>query len=275
MKLAVFLSGRITRYEDCIMPILEQCPYDVDLFISINSVECEYNTNMKHNLQKWLRDCCIEPFSMPVPWNHNHPHNYGYQRIDTTYIPYNQMSMFYNDYKCIQMIETYSRNHNVHYDCVMKLRADMFAFEWPDLSDVKEDEECLYSVVPQMSFISHGLFPVEIVSDAWVWGTMNTMRIYCNTYEFVKFMLNEQNGNYYINFEDCVTDNVYYNALPVIYKKMPYKLDSNRRLFDTFPRNSYTLPYSLEPIDIRTVSSLSLKCFDSYADITSRVQCSS
>ena len=269
MKLAVFISGRITRYEDCLLPILKKCPYDVDLFISINSIECEYNMNMKQILEPWLKDCFIQPFSMPESWNHNHPHNYGYQLINNKYIPYNQMSMFYNDYNCIQMIEKYSKNNNIHYDCIMKLRADMFDYDWPTLSEVNEDETCIYSVFPQLNFRSHGLFHEVIVSDAWVWGNMKSMKVYCDTYNFVIYILDEQNGDYYINFEDCVTDNVYYNNLSVIYKPISYKLDANRRIFDTIRRNAYSIPNSFDPVDIRAVSSLSLVCFDPLSDYLS------
>jgi hypothetical protein len=173
------------------------------------------------------------------------------------------MSMYFNDMNAYNMIEKYSNETGIIYDIIMKLRADIFDTLWPTIIKSPTDEYKIYSVEPQCGFISYGIYKVKIVSDAWVYGNMNSMKIYCDTYNFVLKMLGEKNGEYRIHFESCVTDNVYYNKLPIIYFNISYKLDGNRRIFDTLPRNAEPIPGSLPPIDIRTVTNaISVACYD-------------
>lgn len=264
IHLAIFISGRITRYEDCLKPQLEKCPYYVDLFLSLNSVDCEYNKTMKKELGKWLKGVYIEPFHLPSSFIHTHPHNNGYQEVEGRVVPFYQMSMFFNDGNAFRMIENYCKENDKRYDVIMKLRADMFDYSWPDLSKVTNDR-LLYSITPQCMFKSHGLFQEEIVSDASVWGNMEVMKIYCDTYNFVLKMLEETKGDYYINFEDCVTDNVYSHNLPFVYENIHYKLDGNRRIFDIITRNTPDIPSSCSKKDINTVDKLSIKPYDPFS----------
>ena len=133
INIAIFISGRITRYEDCLKKMLEKCPYNIDLFLSLNSTECEYNNIMQKELSKWLKGIYLKPFVMPIPWIHNHPHNYAYQLVNEKYIPLYQMSMYFNDHNAYEMIYKYSKENNIEYDYVMKLRADMYDYNWPIL----------------------------------------------------------------------------------------------------------------------------------------------
>jgi hypothetical protein len=219
---------------------------------------------MKYNLGKWLKSCYIKPFEFPSPWIHTHPFNHGYQKIDGVYIPYNAMSMYYNDMNAFDLIEKYSKENNVKYDIIMKLRADMFDMNWPTLSHISDEESKICSVKPQCMFNGHGLFDKPIVSDAWVWGNQKSMKIYCDTYNFVLKTLKETKGNYYIAFEDCVTDNVYSNLLTVEFLNLHYKLDGNRRMFDVIERNAEKIPYSAKPIDVKTYEGRQLKPYDPF-----------
>jgi hypothetical protein len=99
-------------------------------------------------------------------------------------------------------------------------------------SKVNCDEYNLHCVVPRCNFLSHGLFNKPIVSDAFAWGNKKTMTIYCNTYYFVLDKIKEYNGKYYVAFECSLTDNIYFNNLPITYYNLYYELDKNRRIFD-------------------------------------------
>ncbi len=173
--------------------------------------------------------------------------------------------MFFNDNNAFNMAEQYSKNNNINYDYYMKFRSDIINTTMPKIE--LHNNNILYSIVPSCNFISHGIFKTNIVSDAWVWGNYETMKKYCNTYYFVLDMLNKYNGNYYIAFEDCVTDNVYSNNIPIIYVNHSYRLDKNRRIFDiAWEKNAdgivcdtriHNIHDSHEYVDIKTLTDTS------------------
>jgi hypothetical protein len=173
------------------------------------------------------------------------------------------MSMYFNDLNSFTQADIYSKENNIYYDYFMKFRADILSNSFPKLEKLNADI-LLFSVIPLGNFISHGIYKIPIVSDAWVWGNKETMRIYCNTYNFVRNMLKELNGNYYIGFEDCVTDNVYHNNISIQYIKHEYDLDKNRRIFNqTWSEGGNQLdsegnfiPVFHKNIDIRTITDI-------------------
>ena len=63
----MLISGRIARYESCLLPILNNSSYhDIDLFVSVNDKNdnCKYYNDMKINLSKWLKFINISEFKI-------------------------------------------------------------------------------------------------------------------------------------------------------------------------------------------------------------------
>ena len=57
MKLAFFISGRLTCYEENLIPILNflDKKYDINLFLSINDEYNNYYEKAESLLSKWLK----------------------------------------------------------------------------------------------------------------------------------------------------------------------------------------------------------------------------
>lgn len=164
--------------------------------------------------------------------------------VDGKYKPLFQMSMYFNDMNAYNMAIKHSVNNNFEYDCVMKYRADMINTTMPDL--LNKNNNILYSVQPLCWVVTQGIYKTLCVSDAWCWGSPTIMKQYCDTYNFVLDILKKQNGDYYIAYEDCVTDNCYDKKMKIVFVKIDYGLDANRRAFDDKfgKKNGWNLPHS-------------------------------
>ena len=76
MRVALLISGRIARYEVCLIPFLKKnTQYTIDLFASINDDESKYYDLVRSELSPWLKGLHIQKYKLPEDFNHNHPHN--------------------------------------------------------------------------------------------------------------------------------------------------------------------------------------------------------
>lgn len=231
MRLAILISGRIFRYDKCLLPLLQKnTQINIDLFVSINDIDSYYYTLVKKDLSPWLKDIYINLYEFPLNFNHTHIGTPGYICINSTYKPLNQMSMYFNDNNAFKMAIQYSKQYNFTYDVIMKYRADIINSILPNFHIEPIKPDILYYARPICCFITHGLFKVPCISDAWCWGSPTIMEKYCDTYNFVLKTLETTNGNYYIAFEDCITDNCYDKHLKFLIINLEYHLDINRRL---------------------------------------------
>ena len=73
MKIAILISGRSARYEVCLLNILNNTSYDVDVFMSINDNKCEYYDMMQKKLSKWLKGLYIQPYNVPDDFENYSP----------------------------------------------------------------------------------------------------------------------------------------------------------------------------------------------------------
>ena len=135
MRIALFISGRITCYESCLLPFLQKAAdiHNVHLYIALNAdASSEYIQKALLDLQPWLQASHIHPFTLPDDFLYTHPETFAFQQVKAPgakvcWLPVNQMSMYFHDWKAMQMIETSGNT----YDLVMKFRADMMDVEWP------------------------------------------------------------------------------------------------------------------------------------------------
>jgi hypothetical protein len=242
MRVAVLISGRIKCYENCLIPLLELSSYDVDLFISINGERDEYHNKALNSLSKWLRGEYICPYLIPQDYidtfiNMNSGTNEP--------LPYNQMSMFFNDRNVFELATHYADDNNFEYDAYMKYRSDIITDSLPNIQ--VSEEYKLFSVIPwnnSTSFLIDRSKPTiyngpgdwrlpEIidapwVSDAIVYGNRISMDAYTQTYKYCIEMNKLWNGLYPIAFEPSVTQNVYDKGLCIEYFNSPYTIDPSR-----------------------------------------------
>ena len=264
MHIALLISGRAARYEVCLLPILEASTHTIDVFMSINDECCEYYETMKIRLAKWLKGLRFEKYELPSDFKFDVPHNkqldYHHQIVDGKEVPYNQMSMYYNDNMSFKMACDYEESNGIKYDLFMKFRADICCTLMPvKLEKVEESKYLLYSIVPQCDMMALAKHKVRIISDAWVWSNKQTMGIYCNTYNYVLEQLNTSNGKYLVHYESGVTDNIYDNKIPVVYINLPYKLDRNRRILEKPCQTNLGRICGARPaIDIHSIKELDL-----------------
>lgn len=250
-KIALLISGRATRYDVCLIPFLlnNSNKYEIHVFMSINdeNSDCEYFIKMKTLLKDWLKSCIIKKYIIPEDFANTFNDKESIskrlnniqcnlQKINGKFLPYNCLSMYYNDNLNFKNACNYADENNFEYDCYMKYRSDIMNSVIPEI--VVSDEVKIYCVEPICNFISNGLFNFPIVSDAFSWGNRKSMSIYCNTYDYVLGLNKEYNGKYFIAFECSLTDNIYENKVPIYYTKIHYSLDINRRMFDDIENDS-------------------------------------
>jgi len=239
MKVAVLISGRAARYEVCLKRLLEKNKYEYDLFISVNDEPCKYYDVMEESLQPWLKGLEIKPFSLPDDFENHHPGTIR-QSVNGKFVPQNVMSMYYNDMNAFNMATKYADDNGFEYDVYMKFRSDLIVNDMPDID--KMDEFKVYSADPPCDFECQTLDDekVYIVCDAVAYGSRKSMREYTDTYNFVLDINKQMGGDYRIHFESSLTQCLYYKKVPVERFAYTYKLDGNRRIFDTIWENAGT-----------------------------------
>ena len=137
MKIALLISGRAARYEVCLLPFLlnNSKNYDFHLFMSINdkNTDCLYYNEMKKELSKWLRKVEIKEYLIPEEIvNIFKPSNKAnLQKINNKWLPYNCLSMYYNDNRSFNMAVEYEKENNIKFDFYMKFRSDIINFTLP------------------------------------------------------------------------------------------------------------------------------------------------
>ena len=275
MKIAMIISGRISRYEVGLLKTLNNNNiHEIDLFVSINSEECEYINNAKSDLSEWIKGWYVSPYEIdklffdlikPEEWEISKRigNLCSCQLINNKYIPYNAMSMFFNDKNAFEMAKKYADDNNFEYDCYMKYRSDIIDTNIPEKLEFYP--QTLISNTPICQFNGNGIYKVPIVCDAWAWGDRSVMSVYFSTYDYVLNKVINTDGHYFVNFEDNITDNIYENNIQVHFVKHRYYLDVNRRIFDkTWENGNITdtrnvnISGALEPIDIKSISKLDI-----------------
>tara|TARA_B100000941_G_C28146603_1_gene370376 strand:- start:52 stop:591 length:540 start_codon:yes stop_codon:yes gene_type:complete len=140
--------------------------------------------------------------------------------------------MYYNDMIAFNAACKYADDNNFEYDLYLKFRSDIIADNIPE-NIIKPDNNIhLYSHIPHCHFMSGGLYRKLVLCDCYAWGNRETMKIYCNTYNYTINKIKLYNGEYFVNGEACLTDNIYENNVEFSYHYYGYRLDKNRRMFD-------------------------------------------
>ena len=239
MRIAMLISGRAARYDVCLLNLLQNTTYhDIDLFMAINdeNTDCEYYNIMKKKLAPHLKKCIIKKYEIPQEifdmFNSNESIQYNLQKINDKFVPNNCLSMYYNDNLAFNMACEYADTNLFEYDYYMKFRSDIICFVIPENMPMNDNVLHLHCPTPVCNFTSFGLFNKPVINDAISWGNRNTMKVYCNTYDYTIEKIKEYNGKYMVHGESCLTDNIYENNVSHTFYHIPYGLEKNRRMFD-------------------------------------------
>ena len=214
----MLIPGRIAMYEIGLLSVLENTNHEIDLYLSLNGEypDCEYYKKMQNKLGKWIKGLFINKFELdeefckilkPSRWpNRTHCKNYK-----NYFVPYNPMSMFFNEKNAFKMATDYADKNNFEYDCYMKFRPDITpTCNWESL-EMPDKDMHIYSSIPFCDFTGRGKHQRRIVSDAWAYGNRKSMNVYCSTYDYILQETQNSNGLFFISFEctlvDCLVDN--------------------------------------------------------------------
>lgn len=259
LKVALFISGRITCYEECLFPLLEYLTkkYEIKLFCSINS---DYNTKFVNDLKNYLSGVNFERFNYSEQWISNRILN------KKTYLgPFNQLSMFYNDLKCFEMIEKYQQDNNIEFDIICKIRPDMIFNNLSNINLLHNDKNSLIinSCIPSCPIYWFGNKNTPmLICDAFAYGNFKSMKIYCDTYNWIieqdKFLLGTYDSTFepylnesilsccfdtykeQINTTEAINNKIFNNPrnIKIQYFSSPYCHSNNRRIKDHINRPS-------------------------------------
>jgi hypothetical protein len=160
-------------------------------------------------------------------------------------LPYNQLSMFFNDRKCFELATEYADNNKFEYGAYLKYRSDIVVDKLPDIR--KTDEYKIFSVVPANNhyasiidrskptiYNSPGDWRLpETINIPWVctdiaYGNRISMDAYTQTYNYCLEMNQLWNGYYPIAFEPSLCQNIYDKKMPVEFFHQSYSLDPSR-----------------------------------------------
>lgn len=207
INLAIFISGRIKFYDKCLLEIINflksQNKYNIKLFLSINSDQiCN---EVIHCFKNEIGYYEFKPFFYEKDWIENRLKN------NRKYLgPYNQLSCFYNDLNNFNLIEKYEKDYNIEFDIICKLRSDII---FTDINQIifHKDNPCdlILNNINLQCRISAFLLSPSLMSDAVCFGNKKSMKIYCNTYNFIKNMDINIKGLYNRTFEAYLNESLY------------------------------------------------------------------
>lgn len=243
ISVALFISGRLTCYEEVLIPVLRflDSRYDIHLFCSINGERDEYHINAEKNLAKWLRNISYETYKVPENFIQNtHPETL-FQNVNGQKIPYTVLSCFYNDRKAFNLIDAYEKENGTSFDVISKIRPDLMFKDYNFIVFKKDspDDILLHSCIPPAQIYIYGYKSIPMcICDAFAYGNKKVMEIYTRTYEYILHENTKRNGNFRINYEPSLTESIidFYFLDTTNENEMRYKYLENERniTFDFF-----------------------------------------
>lgn len=124
--------------------------------------------------------------------------------------PYNQLSCFYNDLNNFNLIEKYEKDNNIEFDVICKLRSDIIFTNINQLIFHKDNSsDLILNNINLKCRISAFHLSPSFMSDAVCFGNKKSMKIYCNTYNFIKNMDINIKGLYNRTFEAYLNESLY------------------------------------------------------------------
>jgi len=206
MNIAILFSGRIIGFETT-LPLYHEHIFknnNVHIFIAHNS----YNKEDLEAIQKNYSNVHIISELYVIPDDYKYV--YSQSQVDPK--GYYFLSMWYNRNKACEMMNKYSIDNNIDFDCVISARLDALVESYK-LSEIHEG--ILY--VPSDNHFG-GL------NDHIAIGTMNTINTYCNCYNFLSTVRSSYDRNIRADDKNTNPENIlnnYINTTKLTLKKIP------------------------------------------------------
>ena len=214
MKIAVILSGRINKWSDCIDVLKKNFMniYDTDVFLSLD-LESETQDIRDFKAQFNVVNSYYEKYTKYLK-------DIPFKSEETS--ERKSLSMFYHNFKAMEMILEHIKTTNTIYDVVVKFRADILS---EDLFLIQ------FNVMPNTYYFPHG-WCYRGINDQIAYGDIQSMTYYCSLYHYIiKYVyVDKQIFNpefllmYHINLVNA-------NIIRFPYK---YKLHPDRMKQDTY-----------------------------------------
>lgn len=209
MKIAIFFSGRIKAYEHT-FPHLKSIidKYNPTFFTSLNQdSEDEYTKtfcekfNIKHDQINYEKT--ILPDSL--------------KNIDSGSNILNTYSMFYHNYKAFCLIQKYQTTHNIHFDVVVKYRAEITSSKILNFDQIDNDK----------LYIPKG-YNYGGINDQIAYGNFDIMKKYCELGNGnVEKLHLEKKTRYHP--ETLLDHHLKLSKLIIVRPDFSYNLDGSRR----------------------------------------------
>jgi hypothetical protein len=247
LNLAIFISGRLLGYSDCLVPLINNIKqkYNVYLFFSINIFSLNIQDRNIKNIEYIINDlktkfgestcqCNFEEYKFP---------KYIVEKLiqnNINFDCYNEFSCFYNDKINFNLIDTYEIINNIKFDIICKTRSDIY-FNSNNIDFILDNKDDLIihnKHLQDIRYWGHKYHDTPLmISDAFAYGNKNSMKIYCSTYDFI--LNNNLNGLYCQTFEIALTDSILQHKF---YQKISGEvipLLTREQVFDKYINNPY------------------------------------
>lgn len=175
---AILFAGRIKAYEHSAEKFKEvQNKYKATVFCSINKkIKSDYIKGFCSTFNIKDEQLNLEPTVTP-DWIKQLPKN-----NETN--PENLYSTLYHKQKVFDVLTQYQKKHNIKFDCIIFMRADMDLSLTPSLNIPSVKRNTLY--VPEPIYDWHGL------NDQMAYGDFRTMKKYCALVDDIEKLCKEQ-----------------------------------------------------------------------------------
>jgi len=245
-NIAIFISGRMVCYEECLIPLINNLnnKYNIKLFFSINKFSLDKIHNietikneLKNNFGNLLGYLNFEDFKLPSSFVENRLHN------NKDVFSYNELSCFYNDYINYNLIINYEKENNIEFDIICKTRSDI-KFENNDITFNFDNTNQL--IIRNKHFLEirhwgHTYYNTPImISNDFAYGNKSSMAYFCKTYYWILENDIYLKGNYIFAFEIYITDSILNTVFYKNYNDNPPSF-SKEEIIDKFINNPYKI----------------------------------
>jgi hypothetical protein len=217
MKIAVILSGRISAWQKCVDTIKKRFMdiYDTDLFLSLDlEGENDDVKKMKENFN--VVSCYYERYTKFLK-------DIPYKSEETS--ERKSLSMFYHNFKAMNMILDHIKKNNVTYHAVVKFRAD-----------ITTDDSFIiqHNITPNTIYIPYG-WCYRGINDQIAYGDLRTMTFYCSLYNHIpKYVYIEKtifNPEFLLMFH-INNNNISIIRFPYIYQLHPERFNDENDIYE-------------------------------------------
>jgi hypothetical protein len=213
MHIALLIYGRINQFRDNYVNIFNRIGKEhvVDVFLSSdNSINSELNEFIElYKPKKYCNDK-IKHHSKLRTYLSLEKHKINYQGI------YNIECHYINKKRVFSLLESYSTEASISYDCVISTRIDL-DFLTP-FNLINPLDNTIY-IPNHYDFVQNG------INDQIAYGNMNTMSKYMNIYDTIFYLLD---NNLTIPHPETMTlSNIHYHNLNVV--RVPISYNYNKK----------------------------------------------